>query len=178
MDTISIESCADQLAGAFSHLEDVSEPVQRMAGLALAVRAVELRIVDRLLPVAGRFPATIQGHLAGSASPAVSVQDAIVDPASAIDLLDLLELLSEPKLSCVAPRLYRGWQDRVQARREARAICAGAVGFTITADERDALLMAVALRNRLLRVPPPVELEPEMVEEALAAVTGLLERLG
>ena len=178
MDATTIESCADQLVGASTHLADVRDPVQRTAALAIAIRAAELRIVARLLPVADRFPVTIQGHLAGSASPAVSVQDAIVDPASAIDLLDLLEMLSEPGLSCVAPRLYRGWQDRVQARREARAICVEAVGFSITAGERDALLLALALRNRLLRIPPPVELEPEAVEEALKAVTGLLERLG
>ena len=178
MDAIAIESCADQLVGASSHLAESTEPVQRVAALVLAVRAAELRVVVRLLPVADRFPATIQGHLAGAGSPVVGVQDAFVDPAGPIDLLDLLELLSERGLSCIAPRLFRGWQDRVQARREARAICAEAVGFSITAGERDALLLALALRNRLLRIPPPVELEPEAVEEALKAVTGLLERLG
>jgi hypothetical protein len=177
-ETITISDAAAGLASAAELLAVTPDAVSRSAGLCLAVRAAELKIVRALQPVVQRYPATIQGHLAGPQSAVVGVPDAFVDPGAVIHLGDLLEMLSDPDLSCVAPRLYRGWQDRNEARRDARGITAGAVGFALGAVERDALLAALAVRNRVMLLPPPVELDVGQIDDALTAVTGLLERLG
>lgn len=167
--------CSEGLVRASAGLPD--DAVGALSGLALRMRAVELLTVERLLPVATRFPATIQEHLTLPPSPSVGIQDAFVDPSEPIGLVDLLELLSADGLAPISPRLYRGWQDRVQARRDARSISTEAVGFSLTAEERDALLMAVAIRNRLMRSFPPLDVELGQIEEAIAAVERLHERL-
>ncbi len=163
-----------------AHVETLAagDAASRLAALTLAVRTVELRLISRLTPVLDQFPRTIQDHFGRPAETAVSAQDAYVDPAIPVGLIDLLEMASDQALSCVAPRLYRGWQDRNQARRDARRITAEAVGFALSAQERDALLMAVAIRNRVFVTPPPVEVDEAQVDEALGAVRGLFERLG
>jgi len=168
---------ANQLATHAEALAGQGDVSARLSALVLTARAAELKLIQRLGPVLEQFPVTIQEHFARPSEPAVSVQDAFVDPATPVHLLDLLELASDPALSCIAPRLYRGWQDRVLARRDARRITGEAVGFSLAAAERDTLLMAVALRNRLLLTPPPLEVDETQVDEALAAVRGLLERL-
>ena len=163
-----------------AHAETLSQgegDASGLAALTLAARAVELEIIAQLTPVLDQFPRTIQEHFQRPDEPAVSAQDAFVDPGTPITLLDLLEMASDQALSCVAPRLYRGWQDRNQARRDARRITAEAVGFSLTAQERDALLMAVAVRNRVFLTPPPVEVDEAQVDEALGAVEGLFGKL-
>jgi len=167
--------CSEGLVRASAGLDD--DAVSSLAALTLRIRAVEIQLVERLLPVASQFPATIQEHLSQPESSSVGIRDAFVDPSAPIGLMDLLEMLSADNLAPIAPRLYRGWQDRVQARRDARRISTEAVGFSLTAEERDALLMAVALRNRLMRSFPPLDVEQSQVVEAIAAVTGLHDRL-
>lgn len=171
------QQVANELATHAESLAAAESLTARLSALVLAARAVELKLTARLAPVLDQFPRTIQEHFDRPAEPAVSVQDAFTDPSAPIGLLDLLEMASDPSLSCAAPRLYRGWQDRNQARRDARRITADAVGFSLTADERDGLLMAVAIRNRAFLVPLPLEVDEIQVDEALAAVRGLLERL-
>lgn len=171
------QQVADELATHAETLAGERTLTSRLSALVLAARTVELKLTARLTPVLDQFPHTIQEHFDRPAEPAVSVQDAFVDPSAPIGLLDLLELASDQGLSCVAPRLYRGWQDRNQARRDARRITAEAVGFALTADERDRLLMAVAIRNRAFLTPLPVEVDEGQVDEALGAVRGLLEKL-
>ncbi len=176
-ETITIDDAITGLTAAADQLAGAATATARCAALSLAVRAAEVAIVQRLQPVVQRYPATIQGHLAGPTSAVVGVPDAFVDSGAVIHLDDLVELLSEPELTCVAPRLYRGWQDRNEARRDARGITAGAVGFSLNASERDGLLAALAVRNRLMLLPPPVELDEGQIDEASAAVKGLLARL-
>lgn len=171
------QQVANELAILAESLAAAETLTSRLSALALAVRTVELKLAARLAPVLDQFPRTIQEHFDRPAEPAVSVQDAFIDPSTPIGLLDLLEMASDPSLSCVAPRLYRGWQDRNQARRDARRITADAVGFSLTADERDGLLMAVAIRNRAFLTPLPMEVDEAQMDEALEAVRGLFEKL-
>ena len=168
---------ANELATHAEALAGQESVTARLSALVLAVRTVELKMIQRLAPVLDQFPVTIQEHFARPTEPSVSVQDAFVDPSATIGLLDLLEMASDQPLSCVTPRLYRGWQDRVQARRDARRITAEAIGFSLAADERDALMMAVAIRNRILLTPPPLEVDEAQVLEALTAVRVLFEKL-
>ncbi len=174
---LDARALAAELDGGIAALAALDEPAARAAALALAIRAAELHVIDRVRPALAEYPATIQEHFATAESPAISVQDAFADPGMALGFLDVLELCSDQALSCIAPRLYRGWQDRNQARRDARRLTTAAVGFALGAEERDALLAALAIRQRLLAISPPVELDGEQVDEALAAVRALLHRL-
>ena len=168
---------ASELATHAETLAEGDAEVAGIAALALVARAAELKLTARLTPVLDQFPRTIQEHFHRPSESAVSAQDAFMDAGTPIGLLDLLEMASEQGLSCIAPRLYRGWQDRNQARRDARRITAEAVGFSLTADERDGLLMAVAVRNRAFLTAPPFEVDEAQVDHALDAVRALLKRL-
>ena len=171
-------SLAAELDAGIAALTSMESTVPRAAALALAIRAVELQVVDRVWSELRSYPATIQEHFTTADNPEVSVKDAFADPGKALGFLDVLELCSDQALSCVAPRLYRGWQDRNQARRDARRRTTDAVGFSLTAEERDALLQALAIRHRLMSVVPPVDLDAGQIDEALGAVRALLARLG
>jgi hypothetical protein len=168
---------AMRLTLAAALLSGSDDPIARGAALSLCIRAAELHVIERVRPVLSEFPATIQEHFATAASPLVSTQDAFLDTSLSFGLLDLLEMCSDQALSCITPRLYRGWQDRNQARRDARRITTEAVGFSLDAEERDGLLMALAVQNRLFAVSPPLDIDGAQIGEALAAVQRLLDRL-
>ena len=175
--TLDVGDAANGLIRQAETLADGGEPVDRLTALAIWMRAVEIQVSDRLQPVIHRFPATIQGHFTRPDSPIVGAQDAYLDKGAGANMLDILELLGETTLSCISPRLYRGWQDRNQARIDARKITGEVMGFALDAGERDALLAALALRNRVFSVTPPVDVEEAQLEAAVAAVRGLVDRV-
>ena len=175
--TLDVGDAASGLIRQAEMLVGGGEPVDRLTALAVWMRAVEILIADRLQPVIHRFPATIQEHFERPDSPIVGAQDAYRDEGAGAHMLDLLELLGETTLSCISPRLYRGWQDRNQARIDARKITGEVMGFALDAGERDALLGALALRNRVFSVSPPVDVEEAQLEAAVAAVRGLVDRV-
>ncbi len=146
-------------------------------GLSLGQRAAELLAIQALGPVAARFPATIQELLAPPASGMISVQDAFVEHRNFLRFLDLLELSSQQDLAVISPRLYRGWQDRKQARRDARDITTRTLGFALDAGTRDRLLLGLAIHQRLYVVPPPLDLDKHDCIEALSSLLALLGRL-
>ncbi len=173
---ISIQDAAEGLA-RLSRAED-ADPLARTVALDAGMRAAALAVAARVAPRLAEYPRTIQEHFAGSPAELVSTQDALVDPAAGLTFLDVIELLSDAALSCIAPRLYRGWQDRVQARRDARRITTEATGVVLDAGQRDALLAALALRNRVYALMPPLEVDSTLLDEADRAVGELLHRLG
>lgn len=175
--TLEAGDAANGLIRQAEILADGGEPIARMTALDLWMRAVEILVADRLQPVIHRFPATIQEHFSHPDSPVVGAQDAYLDPGAGASMLDLLELLGETTLSCISRRLYRGWQDRNQARIDARKITAGQVGFALDAAEREGLLAALALRNRLFLAQPPLDLEQGQLDAAETAVQQLVARL-
>ncbi len=175
--TLDVGDAANGLIRQAETLADGGEPVDRLTALAIWMRAVEIQVSDRLQPVIHRFPATIQGHFTRPDSPIVGAQDAYLDKGAGANMLDILELLGETTLSCISPRLYRGWQDRNQARIDARKITAEVMGFTLSAADREPLLAALALRNRVFMTPPPVDIEETQLDAAVTAVRGLVARV-
>ncbi len=172
-------SLAESLLGALerSGTGRGQDPVALTAGLELALRAFHLLTLGRLYQVKDQFPATNQS-LMSVPEPAIDPPlDALAHPADFLAQIDLLDLLSAEDLPCVAPGLHRGWQDRTRSCQHARRITAGAVGFSIDAEEREELLGALALANRVHCIPPPVTLEAETVRQAHRPVLRLIERL-
>lgn len=163
--------------GALEALEDAAvDLVSLCEALDLGLRAAEILIVSRLQPADDRFPATI-GLLLERPHPEVDVErDALRVPPS-LDFTAALDLLSWEDLDCVGPGLHHGWEDRRSACRRVRAAAQEIVGVTLDADQRQALLLLAAYRNRLFRQPPPVEVKPPAILAAFATLVGLIESL-
>lgn len=178
-----ILDAADQAArlwsGAATAFEGAGEDLAELSeALDLGLRAVELRAFERLVPVRDRFPATI-GALLDSPPPEVDVRRDAIEIPRALGFVDVLDLLSEESLDCVAPELHRGWEDRRFSCRRSRGTAQEAIGLALAADDRAPLLTLAAYRNRIFRLPPPVRLEPAAIRAAfpsLAALVGRLER--
>ena len=71
--------------------------------------------------------------------------------------------------------------DRAQAEAEAcqrsRKRAREAIGITLGAEERDRLLLLCAYRNRIFRTPPPLEIAPQDILEALPDLEELVAAL-
>lgn len=155
-----------------------SQPLEQAAGLALAMRALQLLCLYRLQPVRESFPATNRALMPVPEPVIEPARDALALPADFLGAIEIVDLLSEQDLDCVAPQLHRGWQDRRRSCAQARELAAEAFGFSITGDERQALLGALAICNRVFCIPPPVALLPAVVSAAFGPVLGLIERIG
>ncbi len=92
-----------------------------------------------------------------------------------LSLLELVDILSEEDLPSLKPEFYQGWTDRTERCRTLRRQAAAIIGSSITAGQRDALLVLIAAYHRLIRFPVPVDLEVGPVLEALPKLVGLLE---
>ena len=144
--------------------------------LDLGLRAAEILVVQRLQPVADRFPATI-GMLLEAPAPEIDVhRDAVAVPRS-LEFSEALDLLSAPSLDCVGPYLHRGWEDRAFSCRRSRKTAQDQIGIELGAAEREQLLALSAYRNRVFRLPPPVRLVPEEIRSAFPTRVSLVERL-
>ena len=144
--------------------------------IALGLHAAEILIIQRLLPVKDQFPATIGVQLQVPVAEVDAYRDAVSVPNS-LDFTEILDLLSEEGLECVGPRLHRGWEDRRFSCKRARVTAQGAVGVTLTSEERDQLLLLAAYRNRIFRYPPPLQLVPGDILPAFTTLTRLVEGL-
>ncbi len=144
--------------------------------LDLGLRAVEILAFQRLVPVRDQFPATI-GALLASPPPTVDLRRDAVEVPRALRFADVLDLLSEESLECVGPDLHRGWEDRRFSCRRSRASAQEAIGVTLNAEDRQALLTLAAYRNRIFRLPPPVRLVPSAIRDAFAVLVALVKRL-
>lgn len=144
--------------------------------LDLGLRAAEILVFQRLLPVRDRFPATIGMQLEVPAAAVDVVRDAAAE-ARALQFTEILDLLSADDLPCVSPRLHRGWEDRSSACGRSRRTAREATGVALTAAERDQLLLLAACRNRIFRHPPPLQLEPRRVLAAFPALARLMTQV-
>lgn len=142
----------------------------------LGVRAAEVLAVDRLQQVKSDFPATVVALLE-LPEPGVDTHRDAVSVPSTLAFAEILDLASEAGLECVGPHLHRGWEDRRYSCGRARAIAAGALGFTLGAPQRESLLLLGAYRNRLFRYPPPVRVDPGAIRAALPALEALMQQL-
>ncbi|MDJ0762693.1 MAG: hypothetical protein QNJ97_06850 [Myxococcota bacterium] len=144
--------------------------------LAVCVRASHLIAFDRLCEVQGAFPASIESLL-DAPDPEIDADQAGVDLNDYLGMIDIVDLLSDAQLPCVAPRLHRGWQDKTQSCREARAIAQRALEMTIVRDFRGSLMGALAIFNRTSLVPGPVAIDPHGIRAAVDAVLQLVQGL-
>jgi hypothetical protein len=153
-------------------------PLELATALLLAGRAAQLQLLEAVQREAGGLPAPIQALLALPAPGLAPERDALADPAEALLLEDLIDLVSLEETPCIAPRLHRGWQDRRQSCREARRRCGAAVGLSLDAARRAALLEALALIKRVFQLPPPLALEAAALRRGLTALLELCQEAG
>ena len=152
-------------------------PLEQASGLEAAFRAFHLLALSKLYRVKEQFPATNQGLMVVPEPQIHPERDALVHAADFLAPIDVIDLLSETGLPCVAPYLHRGWQDRQRSCLHARQLAASAFGFWIGGEERGALMTGIAIVNRVALVPPPVQLDPAATREAYKPVLHLVERL-
>jgi len=115
--------------------------------LDLGLRAAEILVVHRLQPVKDRFPATIGVQLELPDAEVDVYRDAVNAPKG-IQFTDVIDLLSDEELECVAPRLHRGWEDRRFSCRRSRATANEVLGVSLDETSRDRMLLLAAYRNR------------------------------
>jgi len=144
--------------------------------LDLGARAAEILVIHRLQGVKGEFPATIALQLELPVPEVEAYRDAVTVP-KALQLTEILDLLSAEELECVAPRLHRGWEDRRFSCRRSRNTATEAVGLALEADQRQNLLRLAAYRNRLFRYPPPIRIVPAEITGAFPDLARLVEHL-
>jgi hypothetical protein len=144
--------------------------------LDLGIRAVEILVVQRMQSVKEEFPGTISLQLETPAPAVDAYRDAVTVP-KALQFTEILDLLSVDDLSCVGPRLHRGWEDRRFSCLRSRATARRATGVMLGKDSRDKLLLLSAYRNRIMRYPPPVRIVLAEILGAFGELRGLVERL-
>ncbi|MHC4781235.1 MAG: hypothetical protein ACYTFG_21890 [Planctomycetota bacterium] len=171
------EEAARLWKGAKTAQESASEDfIALVEALDLGLRAIEVLVTHRLEPVKDQFPATISIQL-DTPSPEVEPhRDAITVPNS-LSFTAILDLLSNEELDCVNPGLHRGWEDRRFSCRRSRITAKEVLDVTLDQEERDALLLLSAYRNRIFRSPPPVRVVREEIMAAFPALNRLVESL-
>lgn len=153
------------------------DPLELTQALGIGIRAAHLLGFHQLSRVAGGFPSSVQALLEAP-EPDVDVdRDARVQPGDYLGFVDLIDILSEEDLPCVAPGLHRGWQDKAQSCREARRAALRGTGFSIGELNRDPLLAAAANYNRAFWAPGPLWLEPNELRKAIRSLLHLVNKL-
>ncbi len=148
------------------------DPVELSMAISLAMRATGLLALHRLENIAGEFPATIQTLLAGP-----TITEASVDSSEVLGFVDLVDLLSDKDLSCVAPNLHRGWQDKTQSCQNARTLVRRELNFSIDENMRGRLLHAAQANQRLFLLPDPAQLDLALLKPALLSLFDLATQL-
>lgn len=144
--------------------------------LDLGIRSAEILVIERLRPHRDQFPATISIQLE-TPVPEVDVYRDAINVPNVLQFTDIVDLLSQADLECVAPGLHRGWEDRRFSCHRSRATAREAVGVVLPREQREELLLLSAYRNRIFRYPPPIRIVPGDVLAALPSLAGLVERL-
>lgn len=153
-------------------------PLELATALLLAGRAAQLQLLGAVRAVKDDLSALIQALLAEPGSALSPERDGLADPAEALLLEDLLDLISVEEAPCIAPRLHRGWQDRRQSCRDARRACTASAGLSVDETRRAALLEGLALIKRVFQLPPPLELDAAALRRGLTAFLELCREAG
>jgi hypothetical protein len=164
--------------GALEAQVSAPEDLVALCGvLDLGLRAVEILVTHRLQPVKDQFPATI-GIQLDTPSPDVEAYRDAVNIPNSLSFTAILDLLSAEGLECVNPGLHRGWEDRRFSCKRSRVTANGALGIALGEEEREALLLLSAYRNRIFRSPPPVRVVRAEVLAAFPVLNNLMKTLG
>lgn len=175
--TLSPEEEARRLwQGALEAHELSDELVPLCESIDLGLRAAEIRVVQLLQPVKDEFPATI-ASLLEMPHPEVDPRRDAIEVPRALEFLDLVDLLSAESLDCVSPELHRGWEDRRFSCQRSRETAQEAVGVVLDAGRQADFLLLTAYRNRIFRLPPPVQIVPGDIREAFRSLEGLMGEL-
>ncbi len=131
----------------------------------------------RLQPARDRLDPWIQDYL-HEGEPAVDVKrDARWEERDQLSLLEILDLLSETELPSLKPEFYQGWQDRISRCRGLRQKVTEIIGSSINEQQRDHLLLLLAVYHRLVRLPAEVSLDTNAIQNSLPALFDLAEML-
>ncbi len=158
----------------YADSEDVLEVAQ---ALGITIRAFHLLGCRRLVSVAYEFPSSIQSLMAYPEPPVDPKRDAFIDADDFLTFIDLIDIFSDQQCDCVAPSLHRGWKDKVQSCKDARSTARAIVGFSIKDQEREMLLRAAAIHNRVFHVPAPFQLYTSEVKRAFSVLLKFIEIL-
>jgi len=142
----------------------------------LGMRAAELFAVTRLQAMRQGFPEPLRDHLQSQQARIHWYKDAL-DGVPCVQFRVLLDLMSGPELDCIAVELHGGAGASVFPCERARASAHTVLGFSLTREDRDLLLLLLAYRNRIFRCVPPVEIHKEEVLVAFPVLVQLVERL-
>lgn len=159
---------------AFAHAPD--SLVALCESLDLGIRTAEIIAFQRLRPSREKFPGTIAMQLEEPLADVDVHRDAEV-VSKALNMTEILDLLSDERLGCVAPKLHRGWEDRRLSCTRSRATAWKALGISLDDDTREKLLLLTAYRNRIFRCPPPIRISTADILDAFPALVSLIEKL-
>ena len=150
--------------------------VDLCSAIDLGLRAIEILVVYRLQKTKDQFPATIAAQL-DTPHPEVDTQRDAINVPSTLTFTDILDLLSAEELECVSPGMHRGWEDRRFSCKRSRVTARETLGLTLESAERTNLLLLSAYRNRVMRYPPPIRIEPYKIIEAFDSLVPVAEKL-
>lgn len=145
--------------------------------LAWAWHVIDLLAYLRLQPHRQDFDPWMQTFLHEGEKELQIDRDAHWNESSHLSLLELIDLFSAKNLSMLKPEFYHGWMDR-QARCSAlRQRTFDLLNKCIDAQQRQALMLLLAVYNRLLHLPASVSLSPKPVLDAFPAMLNFIEML-
>jgi len=144
--------------------------------LDFGLRAAEDLGIHLLQPVRKRFTSSIGLQLELPMAEVEIFRDAI-GAAHSLGFTELLDLLSEESLDCVAPGLHRGWENSTYACRRCRETAQQAIGLTLDAGPRRSLLLLSAYRNRIFHYSPPIRIVPGEIVQAYGDLIRLMDHL-
>ena len=144
--------------------------------LDFGLRAAEDMGIRLLQPVRNKFPSTIALQLELPVAEVEVFRDAI-GAARSLVFTELLDLLSDESLDCVAPALHRGWENHAFACRRSRETAQAAIGMTLDASPRQSLLLLSAYRNRIFHYSPPIRIVTGEILRAWSDLVRLMEHL-
>ena len=150
--------------------------VSMCASIDLGLRAAELYALSGLRQTRHAFSPQIRHHLEAE-DPRVHWQRDALGAPPCVDFKVLLDLMSAPELDCIAPEAHEDGSPSHFSCERSRAAAKAALGFSLSGEDRDLLLLLLAYRNRIFRCAPPVELRKDEVLVAFPALAQLVERL-
>ena len=159
---------------AFQQARDGIAPLSET--IDLGMRVVEILTIECLRKVRLEFPTSVATLLDPPPLEINLTRDFLNAPKT-LRLIDALDMLSDPELTCISPGLHKGWVDHVQVCRELRTNTKRATGLSLDANQRGALMLIGAYRNRIFLLPPPVRIVPDEVLGAFPVLSELVGQL-
>ena len=160
-----------------SEMAASNDPSDLAEALIVTIRVAHLLGHVHLQKGEQAMPSSVQSLMELPPPEIDTERDAFAVPDDYLSFVDILDLMSEENMDCVAPHLHRGWQDKKESCRNARRAARATIGFSIGFRFRDELLAAAAIYNRISLVPATVALESAAVRGAFESVLRFVEAL-